>query len=536
MAVGLKQFDGMRDRIDGISTLLEEVIAAAQKENNLSKLSIYNECYALLLNADRDAYQAYVALLQLQESTSAAHIGACEKANTENAGQVAERIAKAAPSFDAKMKAVQKEFNAFYTEWQKTSHAIVALAKRVSASESERAVRMKSGAEVFAKMRNTLDEISGLMEQAIAAQMEKSDKASDLASAENQALIQRLSRMSWIMLSVSIVMVLVVVAISVAVSSSVVKSMKAIIVGLGSGANQVNDAASQVSGSSQRLAEGASEQAASVEETSASLEEMASTTRTNSESAERASTLADHANTAAITGTQAMTRMSQAIEEISKSAGETSKIIKVIDEIAFQTNLLALNAAVEAARAGEAGKGFAVVAEEVRNLAMRSAEAAKNTSSMIEGSVKSAQRGVELTQEVAKQLNEITGAVGQTAELVSGMAKANKEQAQGIDEVNKAMTQIDRVTQNNAASAEEGASAAEELSAQAIQMNSLVTDLIRLVGGIDQQQQMHQLRRKKTASPAHSEKTATKHQTTENVEEKASASETAEEQEALKEW
>ncbi|HML75568.1 MAG TPA: methyl-accepting chemotaxis protein, partial [Anaerohalosphaeraceae bacterium] len=177
------------------------------------------------------------------------------------------------------------------------------------------------------------------------------------------------------------------VVLALVITRSIVKPINQIIDGLTAGAEQVAAAAGQVSAASQSLAQGATEQAAGLEETSSSLEEMSSMTRQNADNAVQANTLAAEAKKAASNGSEAMTRMDEAIKDIQKSSDETAKIIKVIDEIAFQTNLLALNAAVEAARAGEAGKGFAVVAEEVRNLAMRSAEAAKNTSNLIEQSV-----------------------------------------------------------------------------------------------------------------------------------------------------
>jgi methyl-accepting chemotaxis protein len=261
--------------------------------------------------------------------------------------------------------------------------------------------------------------------------------------------------------------------------------LKQIAADLSSGSEQVASASSQVSSSSQALAQGASEQAASLEETSSALEEMSSMTKKNAESAQQAAGLAGEAKGAADKGNTEMARMGTAIAEIEKSATETAKIIKVIDEIAFQTNLLALNAAVEAARAGEAGKGFAVVAEEVRNLAMRSAEAAKNTAAMIEESVKNAKNGVNIASEVGKTLAEITGSNEKVNALISEIAAASAEQAQGIGQVNTAVTQMDKVTQSNAAAAEESASASEELSSQAMELNGVVATLMQLVTGTE---------------------------------------------------
>lgn len=267
------------------------------------------------------------------------------------------------------------------------------------------------------------------------------------------------------------------------ISSSLTKKIIRAVNFLSESSNQVSNAATQISSASQSLAQGATEQAAGLEETSSSLEEMSSMTKQNADNAQQANTLASESYKSATNGAEAMQQMSRAIDDIQKSSEQTSKIIKAIDEIAFQTNLLALNAAVEAARAGEAGKGFAVVAEEVRNLAMRSAEAAKNTANMIEESVKNAKTGVEISTQVAKTLTEIVTGISKTTDLVSEISAASAEQAQGIDQVNTAVAQMDKVTQQNAANAEQTASASEELSAQAESMLSSVEELVVLVNG-----------------------------------------------------
>ena len=264
---------------------------------------------------------------------------------------------------------------------------------------------------------------------------------------------------------------------------TITRQLKSVTSRLASASEQVNAASGQVAGASQSMAQGASQQASSLEETSASLEEMAATTKQNAEGSHQANTMAGEARVAAERGQNAMARMAAAIGEIKQSADQTAKIVKTIDEIAFQTNLLALNAAVEAARAGDAGKGFAVVAEEVRNLAQRSAEAAKNTASLIEGSQKNADHGVTVSTEVATILNEIVGAAAKVAELSSEVAAATGEQSQGIEQINLAVSEMDQVTQANAANSEEAASASEELSAQATQMSEMVNELQVLVSG-----------------------------------------------------
>ena len=251
---------------------------------------------------------------------------------------------------------------------------------------------------------------------------------------------------------------------------------------------QTTAAAAEVSASGQELADGASRQAAALEETSATLEEISSMTKRNSEHALHAKDLSAQTRHAAEQGTSRMAGMQEAMNEIKASSDNIAKIVKSIDEIAFQTNILALNAAVEAARAGEAGAGFAVVADEVRNLAQRAAQAAKETAGKIEGAITKTAQGVQISQKVATSLEEIATRSRQVDELVVEIATASTEQNQGIGQVTQAVSQMDQVTQKNAANAEESASAAEELNAQAMSMQENVGQLLAIAGRAGAQQ------------------------------------------------
>ncbi len=250
----------------------------------------------------------------------------------------------------------------------------------------------------------------------------------------------------------------------------------------GAGA-ELGTASGQISSVSQSLSSGSTESAASLEETVASIEELSSMVARNAENAKEASSLSADCRSSAERGETEIQELIEAISEISKGSKKIEEIIKVIDDIAFQTNLLALNAAVEAARAGEQGRGFAVVAEAVRNLAQRSASAAKDITGLIQDSVEKVQRGSSLASSSGTALNEIVSSVKKVADINAEIASASAEQSAGISQISKAMLQLDQTTQQNAAASEEAAASAEEMAAQARALLKLVDDLSTVIDG-----------------------------------------------------
>lgn len=313
----------------------------------------------------------------------------------------------------------------------------------------------------------------------------------DIANKEIAAAHSQNSVLTYVSIMGLIFGILVAVLLGIFITRSINSSLGEIIVSLTGGSDQVDSASEQLSESSQSLAESASEQAASLQETSSSLEEMSAQIQQTSKNSSTAEKAMKDAEPLVESGVKAMERMNATMKDIKEASMETSKIINTIDDIAFQTNLLALNAAVEAARAGEAGKGFAVVAEEVRNLAHKSAQAAKNTSDIIEKSQERSDRGLTVAQEVAENLGKISKSVNDVSILVKEISAASGEQATGIQQINTAMSEMDKTVQNNASNSEESASAAEELSSQANELRDMIEQLVTLVGETAQKNSHH---------------------------------------------
>jgi methyl-accepting chemotaxis protein len=393
----------------------------------------------------------------------------------------------------------QKYEKAFKTEEAETRKLAQALLQDVSDAEARRQIEefltshVKMG-EGYAKAIQAFAKSNGQAFTEADALVKGQDRAPtdalDKLAARLQAVLEEIRQQESANVSARItraalmaaVTFLAVVVLLVFVVRATQREAAALAQRLSESASSTAAASSQVSTSAQSLSHGATTQAASLEETSASMEEMASMTRQNAENSQNAASLMTEVDAQVRASNETLAEMVTSMGAIQESSQQVSRIIKTIDEIAFQTNILALNAAVEAARAGEAGMGFAVVADEVRSLAQRSAQAARDTASLIETSIVKTQDGSARVEQVAHAINAITKSVGQVKGLVDEVSLASRQQSQGIDQVAQAIAQMEKVTQTTAATSEESAAASEELSASADTAMDIVRQLETLVG------------------------------------------------------
>jgi methyl-accepting chemotaxis protein len=534
-------FNAMRDYIDTLGVLIEDQLAEQIDEGRRMELE---SALSLCLNADRDAYQAYVFLLLALNAASSEELDSFNADNLENIEQTGERVTAAAEIAGVVAQPILIGFNEYYPVWKSESRNVLELALTTFEENSYIHEQLELSNVNFSTMRDAIDQL-GAMQEARAVERTLQMEGEISKTIITYIIVVAAS----LLISIAVTIILVVSMLraikkSVSVAQSVSmgnldtaidiqrkdeignlseelqnmtnalkykaeiirkiadkdfsvqiekasdedglgeslqtmkKSLNDVLWLVDEAVEQVESGAGQVAQASQTLSQGSTEQASSLEEISSSINQINGQSKQNAQNASEANSLAQEASHNAMAGNEQMIKLKEAMGNISISSNEIKKVVKVIDDIAFQINLLALNANVEAARAGKYGKGFAVVADEVRNLAVRSAEAVKETTSMVEESVRNIELGNEVSDLTANQLKEIVEMSTKVADFLSEIAAASNEQAQAIEQITDGLDQIDQVTQSNTASAEESASASEELAAQSQQLQGIIDQFV----------------------------------------------------------
>jgi len=426
-----------------------------------------------LVEADRDAYQSHLAMATVYGNLGGMGAEDLKKAWGDvdsNYGQIMERFGKFRATFGQLDPQMQDLYGAFDGAYRDLGDKTKAL-KAFDGIPSEAATQFYRDSYLpsFSKMRDSIDKLTTI--------------TYDRAITANQSVSAIIANIPLFVTVGSLLLALMTLILALFITRSVTQQIGQIIKELSGSSAQISTASVELASSSQEIANGAQEQAASIEETSAAMEELASMVKQNTLNAREASTLSERAAETSQTGHQRMEQMLASMNQINRSSVEIGNIIKVIDDIAFQTNILALNAAVEAARAGEAGMGFAVVADEVKQLANKSAEAAKETAGKIQSSIKTVEEGQKIAAEMADVFRDMQVTSKKVVDMVREVDTASRQQDTGISEVNKAILQFDGVVQENAKTSESAANAAEELMSQAESMNEIVQSLSLLVSG-----------------------------------------------------
>jgi methyl-accepting chemotaxis protein len=481
-------FDAFRAKLDEYGNALADHV---EKEQNVSTKASLESALTLVLNADRDAYQALLAERDVSGSVSEQTYKKLNAQSLENMEQVEDRMAKSAVLLSEDEQVIYNEAFDLFKQWKRASRSVFGVVKEIYESVNTRDELMVRYESDFNGMRGLMNDITETLEKQVSEKVDAINVSGVDAQKESDEMAKSAHRNIFVFFVIGITVAVLNVGFLLVLSRNILKVLSESIFGLSESSNQVSSASGQLSDASQNLAHTANEQASNLEETFATIEELLSMTKQNVSNAVKANETVEHTRDQAEKGRVAMERMKDVMNRIKASSDEMAKIIKTIDEIAFQTNILALNAAVEAARAGEAGAGFAVVADEVRSLAQRSAEAAQSTTEMIAGSQKNTIDGVKSSENVSDILMSIYEDVGSIVLTIGEVTSASNEQAEGLNQVSVAASQMDQMSQSTAANAEEAASSSEELAAQAQVLMDMVERIRNLLDGSESSGKAH---------------------------------------------